>query len=122
MQERIAHGHTLRKGRVSEVGRTYLVTTVVRNRRPIFSRLAVGSATRACTKSRRAKVRQGKNGEEAESRVVHERSEPYLTQHHRAQVLFVQSLVNDMRQAGQQGRVESCAWMIMPDLQWFGTC
>ncbi|HAQ25644.1 MAG TPA: hypothetical protein DCQ80_06725 [Pseudomonas sp.] len=65
---------------------------------------------------------KAKTGEEAESRVVHERSEPYLTQHHRAQVLFVQSLVNDMRQAGQQGRVESCAWMIMPDLQWFGTC
>ncbi len=36
MQEHRAHGHTLRKGRVSEVGRIYLVTTVVRNRRPIF--------------------------------------------------------------------------------------
>ncbi|MHB0765489.1 REP-associated tyrosine transposase [Stutzerimonas sp. NM35] len=72
MQERIAHGHTLRKGRLSEVGRIYLVTTVVRNRRPMFLDWQLGRL-----------------------------------------------LVNVMRQAEQQGRVESCAWVIMPDhLHW----
>lgn len=30
------HGKSLRKGRFSEPGRAYLITTVVRNRRPVF--------------------------------------------------------------------------------------
>ncbi|MBU1665819.1 MAG: transposase [Gammaproteobacteria bacterium] len=36
------HGANLRKGRVSEQGRVYLVTFVVRDRRPIFQDFAMG--------------------------------------------------------------------------------
>ncbi len=36
------HGANLRKGRVSEQGRVYLATFVVRNRRPIFADFAMG--------------------------------------------------------------------------------
>ena len=36
------HGANLRKGRVSERGRVYLVTFVVRERRPIFQDFGMG--------------------------------------------------------------------------------
>jgi len=35
-------GHRLRKGRVSETGRIYLITTIVHNRKPVFSDLYPG--------------------------------------------------------------------------------
>ncbi|AVB18004.1 hypothetical protein GIW26_13635 [Pseudomonas syringae] len=52
------------------------------------------ATTRFCTKSRRAKVRQGKNRRGSGVYVLY-MSIPslFLTQHHRAQPLFVQSLV-----------------------------
>jgi len=37
-----AHGGDLRRGRVSESGRVYLVTTVVRDRHPIFADWQIG--------------------------------------------------------------------------------
>jgi len=37
MTENKPHGHGLRRGRVSEPGRVYLVTTVTRDRRPLFA-------------------------------------------------------------------------------------
>lgn len=37
-----AHGKDLRRGRFSEAGRVYLVTTVVRDRKPVFSDWRVG--------------------------------------------------------------------------------
>ncbi|MCQ4321287.1 REP-associated tyrosine transposase [Stutzerimonas stutzeri] len=65
-------GRALRKGRVSELGRIYSVTTVVHNRRPVFSDWRLGRI-----------------------------------------------LVDVMRQAERQGRVESLAWVVMPDhLHW----
>lgn len=36
------HGQALRKGRVSEAGRAYLVTFVTRDRRPVFSDVFMG--------------------------------------------------------------------------------
>jgi REP element-mobilizing transposase RayT len=36
------HTRDLRKGRFSEPGRTYLITTVVHNRRPLFADWAIG--------------------------------------------------------------------------------
>ncbi len=36
------HTRDLRKGRFSEPGRTYLITTVVQNRRPIFAEWTIG--------------------------------------------------------------------------------
>jgi len=36
------HGRDLRKGRFSETGRPYLITTVTRNRRPIFHDWRIG--------------------------------------------------------------------------------
>jgi len=36
------HGHDLRKGRVSIQNQIYLITTIVHNRRPIFSKLSTG--------------------------------------------------------------------------------
>jgi putative transposase len=67
-----SHGHALRKGRVSELERIYLVTTVVKNRRSVFSDWRLGRI-----------------------------------------------LVNVMEQAERQGRIESLAWVIMPDhLHW----
>jgi REP element-mobilizing transposase RayT len=36
------HTRDLRKGRFSESGRTYLITTVVHNRRPIFAEWQIG--------------------------------------------------------------------------------
>lgn len=43
-----AHGHDLRRGRVSEPGRIYLLTTVTRERRPVFSDLASGRVVVRC--------------------------------------------------------------------------
>ncbi len=37
-----AHGSDLRKGRVSEVGRAYLLTTVIDGRRPLFADFQLG--------------------------------------------------------------------------------
>ncbi len=70
--KKVARGHALRKGRVSEAGRIYLVTTVVRDRRPVFADWQLGRV-----------------------------------------------LANVMRQAELQRRVESLAWVVMPDhLHW----
>ena len=41
-QSSASHGANLRKGRVSEQGRVYLVTLVVRDRRPVFQDFAMG--------------------------------------------------------------------------------
>lgn len=72
MPPQIAHGRDLRKGRLSEVGRAYLLTVVTNGRCPIFADFQVGRV-----------------------------------------------LVAAMRQADVAGRVESLAWVIMPDhLHW----
>ncbi len=42
------HGRDLRRGRVSEPGRIYLVTTVTRDRRPVFSDFASGRVLVHC--------------------------------------------------------------------------
>ncbi|MDP2833006.1 MAG: transposase [Pseudomonadota bacterium] len=66
------HAAALRKGRVSETGRPYLLTTVVEGRRPLFADWRIG-------------------------RLV----------------------VAEMRAEQKAGRVESLAWVLMPDhLHW----
>jgi putative transposase len=66
------HGHALRKARVSEPGRTYLLTTVTDRRRPLFGDWRIGRL-----------------------------------------------LVAELRAEHESGRVESMAWVIMPDhLHW----
>lgn len=65
---RTYNGHQLLKGRYSETGRTYLLTTVTECRRPIFSDFQLG-------------------------RLV----------------------VNQLRQAHDEGIVNSIAWVVMPD-------
>ncbi len=66
------HSHTLRKGRVSEPGRAYLLTTVTDRRRPVFGDWRIGRL-----------------------------------------------LVAELRAEHEAGRVESLAWVIMPDhLHW----
>ena len=66
------HGHALRKGRVSEPGRAYLLTTVTDRRRPVFGDWRIGRL-----------------------------------------------LVAELRAEHEAGRVESLAWVIMPDhLHW----
>jgi REP element-mobilizing transposase RayT len=68
----IYHGKDLRKGRYTETGRPYLVTTVTLNREPLFSDF-------------------------------------YLAR----------LLVNALRDAADQGLVDSLAWVVMPDhLHW----
>lgn len=42
------HGSRLRRGRVSEPGRIYLVTTVTEGRRPVFADLALGRELVRC--------------------------------------------------------------------------
>ena len=69
------HGHALRKGRCSEIGRAYLLTSVIENRRPLFLDRRVGRL-----------------------------------------------LVTEMRAEAASGRVESMAWVVMPDhLHWLVT-
>jgi putative transposase len=69
------HAADLRKGRVSELGRAYLLTTVMEGRRPLFSDWRLG-------------------------RLV----------------------VAEMRVEHDSGRVESLAWVLMPDhLHWLFT-
>ena len=69
------HGHALRKGRCSEIGRAYLLTSVIENRRPLFLDLRVG-----------------------------------------------RFLVTEMRAEVVSGRIESMAWVVMPDhLHWLVT-
>jgi putative transposase len=66
------HGHALRKGRVSEPGRAYLLTTVTDCRRPVFGDWRIGRL-----------------------------------------------LVAELRAEHEAGRVESLAWVVMPDhLHW----
>lgn len=66
------HGHALRKGRVSEPGRAYLLTTVTDRRRPVFGDWRIGRL-----------------------------------------------LVAALRAEHEAGRVESLAWVVMPDhLHW----
>lgn len=68
----IYRGRALRQGRHSEEGRLYLLTTVVRNREPLFGQFVVG-------------------------RVV----------------------VSELRDATDEGWVNSLAWVVMPDhLHW----
>jgi REP element-mobilizing transposase RayT len=52
----IYHGKDLRKGRYSEPGRPYLVTTVVRNREPLFKNF---SLARLVVKELRSTTEQG---------------------------------------------------------------
>jgi putative transposase len=69
------HGHALRKGRCSEIGRAYLLTSVIEKRRPLFLDWRVGRL-----------------------------------------------LVAEMRTEVVSGRVESMAWVVMPDhLHWLVT-
>jgi len=66
------HGHALRKGRASEPGRAYLLTTVTDRRRPVFGDWRIGRL-----------------------------------------------LVAELRAEHEAGRVESLAWVVMPDhLHW----
>ena len=66
------HGHALRKGRVSEPGYAYLLTTVTDRRRPVFGDWRIGRL-----------------------------------------------LVAELRAEHEAGRVESLAWVVMPDhLHW----
>lgn len=66
------HSHALRKGRVSEPGRAYLLTTVTERRRPVFGDWRTGRL-----------------------------------------------LVAELRAEHETGRVESLAWVVMPDhLHW----
>lgn len=72
MHPYIAHGRDPRKGRVSEVGRAYLLTAVTNERQPVFAGFDAGRI-----------------------------------------------LVGCMRQAEDTSRVDSLAWVIMPDhLRW----
>ncbi len=72
MPPRIAHGCDLRKGRVSETGRAYLLTAITNQRRPVFTNFNAGLI-----------------------------------------------LIAAMKQAEDAGRIESFAWVIMPDhLHW----
>lgn len=68
-------GSALRKGRVSETGRVYLLTTVVEGRRPVFADWRIGRL-----------------------------------------------IVAELRAEHQSGRVNSLAWVVMPDhLHWLLT-
>lgn len=48
MSEGIAHGRDLRRGRVSEPGRIYLITTVTHDRRPVFADFAAARVVVGC--------------------------------------------------------------------------
>jgi putative transposase len=72
LNSRPFHSADLRKGRVSEVGRAYLLTTVVESRQPVFADWRVG-----------------------------------------------RRVVAEMKATQTEGRVESLAWVLMPDhLHW----